>query len=703
MKIKEYKNIFLIVLLFSCIVIDGYAKDKKQLALKYYNEACEFAKHGKSDLAIKKFKQAIHYNRKLADAHFQLGLVYMNKNTINNRFFAGLEFEKAIFLDRDNVEYRLKNAFLFIKKDMEGIAVKEFKKIVEIDPDNYNAYYQIGLILEKDVIRLKDMINPGETATIYFRGFAEKDKDEVLYYYNKAIAVNPKFTECYYRLSLIYYEFGDIDDMIDLLEKAVVINKNDKNCHLFLGFGYYNVERYKLADEQFEKAMKLMSTDEYDVFNSINILMSPEEESQFDNEGRLTKKLLKNKFWQKRDPFFMTAFNERKLEHYSRIAYANLRFSVSRKNIAGWQTDQGKVYIRYGKPQSMYRTKPDLAGIVDGGGSPLITSKEVWNYPDFNYVFEDRSLYRRYEFAWGDRPENDYRSVYNEMIKVKPEYYQSTPKKKQLKIIADINKFNIDKHFYDVEVSDAVFGDSVYYVFQNNDWQAYLKHGVFLLDENWNQIENYSDLLNVSENGLTSIGFDKYLINTNTFKLKPGSYNLAIELFDLESEKRGIHRQEIIVDTFNVNKLQISDVSLAFDIKYDSLAANFSRNNLTISNNPVKKIIQKKPLFIYYEIYNLSLNENNTTSFKIDYMIKKSNTESNKITKFFSSLFLDDIFGDITSTYEYVGISSTEYQYQQIELNENYQGLLSLVISITDLNNSSIVEKTIEFEVIKLQ
>lgn len=41
-------------------------------------------------------------------------------------------------------------------------------------------------------------------------------------------------------------------------------------------------------------------------------------------------------------------------EFYSRVAAANSKFAFSR--IAGWQTDRGKVYVKYGPPDDVERS-----------------------------------------------------------------------------------------------------------------------------------------------------------------------------------------------------------------------------------------------------------------------------------------------------------------------------------------------------------
>jgi GWxTD domain-containing protein len=85
-------------------------------------------------------------------------------------------------------------------------------------------------------------------------------------------------------------------------------------------------------------------------------------------------------FWRRRDPTPDTAENEYKEEHYRRIAYANEHFAAG---IPGWKTDRGRIYIMYGKPDSI-DTHP-MGGpyhrpAEEGGGDTETYPFEVWRY-----------------------------------------------------------------------------------------------------------------------------------------------------------------------------------------------------------------------------------------------------------------------------------------------------------------------------------
>ncbi|WP_185958359.1 GWxTD domain-containing protein [Fodinibius sediminis] len=83
-------------------------------------------------------------------------------------------------------------------------------------------------------------------------------------------------------------------------------------------------------------------------------------------------------FWKERDPTPDTEYNELMAEYYRRIDYAYRHFTTN--NIIGYESDQGKVYIKYGPPNNIERKFP-----IDG--SPV----EIWSYPNREFVFRATS------------------------------------------------------------------------------------------------------------------------------------------------------------------------------------------------------------------------------------------------------------------------------------------------------------------------
>ncbi len=93
-------------------------------------------------------------------------------------------------------------------------------------------------------------------------------------------------------------------------------------------------------------------------------------------------------FWRRRDPNPDTEENEYRDEYYERIAYSNEHFA---SGIPGWKTDRGRIYITFGKPDSV-EAHP-TGGAYDrpsyeGGGSTTTYAFETWFYRHLDNVGE---------------------------------------------------------------------------------------------------------------------------------------------------------------------------------------------------------------------------------------------------------------------------------------------------------------------------
>lgn len=116
---------------------------------------------------------------------------------------------------------------------------------------------------------------------------------------------------------------------------------------------------------------------------AIKALKHIEKESVIDSlldldEEKLYKGLVD--YWKKMDPSPETEFNELMAEYYSRVDYAQINFA-SLTGVKGIDTDRGKIFIKFGKPDQIERASNEKGKIV-----------ETWIYikPQRKFVFVDK-------------------------------------------------------------------------------------------------------------------------------------------------------------------------------------------------------------------------------------------------------------------------------------------------------------------------
>ncbi len=94
------------------------------------------------------------------------------------------------------------------------------------------------------------------------------------------------------------------------------------------------------------------------------------------------------RFWERRDPRPESSANEALVEFMQRIEYANRNLGVME---AGWRSDMGRIYIKYGPPEQVDRTVSDVGGIPT----------EIWTYYGRNatFVFQDQDGFGRFRLV----------------------------------------------------------------------------------------------------------------------------------------------------------------------------------------------------------------------------------------------------------------------------------------------------------------
>ena len=127
-------------------------------------------------------------------------------------------------------------------------------------------------------------------------------------------------------------------------------------------------------------------------FNSVKSLLLPAYDYIMKEMSDYELKEFIDLYWKVSDPLYITDYNERLLEHYSRVAYANLNFSVPSMNIVGWKSNQGEVILRYGEPLNRMRIRPSL-------GDRVNMKTEVWDYNGFTLGFTDMAQSGNFIFA----------------------------------------------------------------------------------------------------------------------------------------------------------------------------------------------------------------------------------------------------------------------------------------------------------------
>ncbi len=112
-----------------------------------------------------------------------------------------------------------------------NVAIRFFKKAIEIDPNYLESYINIGLLYNK-----------------------EGDTEKAISYYEKAIAVDPDFTKAHYNLGVVYVKKGKLDKAISEFKRCISIDPDYAEVYSQLGTVYLSKGHNSEAADHFYKA-----------------------------------------------------------------------------------------------------------------------------------------------------------------------------------------------------------------------------------------------------------------------------------------------------------------------------------------------------------------------------------------------------------------------------------------------------------------
>lgn len=356
------------------------------------------------------------------------------------------------------------------------------------------------------------------------------------------------------------------------------------------------------------------------------------------------------KFWEKRDPDPSTPENEFKILYYKRIAMANKLFSVGGKE--GWRTDRGKIFILLGPPQEIQTDFFSSSNLSYQHGE-----KQTWNYwgldnprlpYNMEFVFIDKfgtgdfvleeslkiSEYGRlaYDISslhyYFDRMELVAEAMKNpfenmrqlegrvttrvnyDLIPMRSNYLflKGPVEKSYIPIIVEIPYNSLTPRMLD---------DRYYYS---------LDFIIKITDKDGKLVSQKTKgiNLNCSLSDFPSIAGSIYRFQSGIL-LPAGEYSVQAVILDNLSGKIGSNIENLKVKNFSKDELSISSVVLSqesiSDEKLLTEDANKKPSGVNIFTGIQDVFSSEREIFVYFEVYNLSLSSDGIGRFSVDYLV----------------------------------------------------------------------------------
>ncbi len=627
---------------------------------------------------------------------------------------------------------------------------ESYRRAIELDPKHPDAYFRLGFAFEAD----KD--EPENALDWYFKqASVNPGHEEALY----------RLTFCATQLKYFHQGFALLQEIAESQGPAANPLVDGLTGQLE-AYHYHTQGQHEQAYHAIGRYVAVLSDidpEKVDVYRDLSSVASPKEAEAFREASEQERERLWQTYWAARDPDPTTRINERMVEHFRRIMFSRLHFSKGKEP---WDR-RGEIYVRFGHPDDrqhfILKSGEDVVnaifptGIRDvdmirevsrqrirlevNTGAPnqdfghfearagratrsVAFPTESWVYAPFGLelFFTDQRNSKVFDYPLQviDLPDQSTnfggtnRLAYNflntprkqaeELIKKVPESFRHDYGGDPLSFVYYLASFKGIDERAEVEVAYSVPSVQLGDAEDGLGERTWLSGRLALRDQEYGYVQGTSFSMGPLQRPESEEDNLKLRTGAFRFHAPPGEYRSAVALRDSLSQKFGIYTAPLHVTDYAESRLQLSDIKLAASIVPTEGTGLLVRNGLHITPHPARLYSPSTPVFLYYEIYNLTRDAEGRTGFRTELEIAAREPRRN-----FALRLMVDLGRLITrrpddqSTYlafEDSGASVDDYKYTSIETVDLDPGTYTLTLTVTDLRTEQKDTRTVDFIVV---
>ncbi len=612
---------------------------RQDSARAHISNAHALAAAGDTAAALAQLAEAVAVAPDFAEAHYQLGR-FLARNTTpedeedsRDRRRARRELLEAIDLDPSNPVYLAELGQLRVGRNVPGegdsILARAIERLSAGGPAERallaDLYFNLGFIEERDYERFRDkrMVPPTRTPPStsvtpnlspwlgrYIDAYLENApeipesglaiKERIFKYYRNALRYDPTHIAASKRLLLYNLEDNLLPEYMSIARRLADAHPDLPEASLYLGLGLHALGREEEAGEAFDKALAGMSPEEKAPFLSLEPVMRRRPAEAYEQLDQKSRGRFEDLFWRMSDPLYLTDANERRLEHLSRVAYADLRFSEPATGRRGWETERGIIFIRYGPADVIARVTRPI--------SQAASSTIIWAYsggPAFMFRQQPGYFYARFA--------GDYRWVANQARRIQPAAYTNIPSiPLLLEIPVQVARFRGDSpQDLAVEIHSELPLEGLAAGLDLEESE--IETGFFLLNMQGEKIvrEVKTEVLSYADASARNP-----LRSWRLHLPAAGRLVAAVEARDVTSWRAAAARDTFTAEFFTDDSLSVSDILLADNIRLLSQKPK-RRSDFDIAANAARRYVPDQPVLMYYELYGLDRDAEGFASYEV--------------------------------------------------------------------------------------
>ena len=218
--------------------------------------------------AIQTFQKCIALNPKNIDAYLKLAELhlYIKKYKESIRYA-----NEALKIDKHHGKSYFIKGFVFKENGDTAKAISSFQTCVEQEPDNYDAYMQLGILngarkntravqYYSNALRLK----PKSIETLYARGLFYQDNlgyNKAMEDYSTILQIDPNYKDAHFNMGYIHLVYLKVyDQAIRHFTDAIQCDQYYVKAFYNRGLSYEYIGNATAAEADFKKALGIFPT-----------------------------------------------------------------------------------------------------------------------------------------------------------------------------------------------------------------------------------------------------------------------------------------------------------------------------------------------------------------------------------------------------------------------------------------------------------
>ena len=184
--------------------------------------------------------------------------------------------------------------------------------------------------------------------------------------------------------------------------------------------------------------------------------------------------------------------------------------------------------------------------------------------------------------------------------------------------------------------------------------------------------------------------------------LSPGEYDLAVQMWRVNTNRLGNYREKVRLHDFSGDSLMLSDLQIAQHIEQPTSSnenqsdTTTARNKWRITSSPSRTFFLGTPIFVYFEIYNLTRDTFGQTHYQVAFAVAPEKgrelATQPRIRRRDGEL--------ITVQYEQTGRDLWTADYVELDIGRIETGRYRLIMTVKDLNTAQITVREGIFRIV---